>query len=188
MPIVEINVIEGYSDADKTRLCTALTQAARLVIPAAPDAITVMLNELPAGHYMRGNAHRTPAPAKPDPTDVVRRYLAAMEKRDLPTARQFLADDFTMTFPGTAPMTTLDALTDWAAPRYRFVTKTYEGFDALQSPEAAAIVYCRGTLSGEWPEGTAFSGIRFIDRFEVIGDRLIRQDVWNDIAETRKAP
>ena len=188
MPIVEISVIEGYSDADKTRLCTALTQATRLVVPAAPDAVTVMLRELPAGHYMRGNTHRTPAPAKPDPSDVVRRYLAAMEARDIATAQAMLAEGFTMTFPGTAPMASLQELIDWAAPRYRFVTKTYEGFDALQGPEDAAIVYCRGTLSGEWPDGTDFHGIRFIDRFEVVGDRLTRQDVWNDIAETRKAP
>ena len=188
MPIVEIHLIEGYSNADKTRLCTALTQAARLVVPAAPDAITVMIHELPPGHYMRGNAHRQPAPAKPDPSDVVRRYLAAMEARDLTQANALLADEFTMTFPGTKPMTTLDQLIAWASPRYRFVTKTYEGFDALQSEGDAAVVYCRGTLAGEWPDGTAFAGIRFIDRFEVINDKLIRQDVWNDIAETRDAP
>ncbi|MEH6647681.1 tautomerase family protein [Sulfitobacter sp.] len=188
MPIVEIHLIEGYSDADKSRLCTALTQAARLVVPAAPDAITVMVHELPPGHYMRGNAHRQPAPAKPDPSDVVRRYLAAMEARELKQATALLSDGFTMTFPGTAPMTTLDQLITWAGPRYRFVTKTYKGFDALQSESEAAVVYCRGTLAGEWPDGTAFGGIRFIDRFEVIKDKIIRQDVWNDIAETRDAP
>ncbi|MEP2983695.1 MAG: nuclear transport factor 2 family protein [Sulfitobacter sp.] len=187
MPIVEIHLIEGYSDTEKTRLCSALTQATRLVVPAGPDAITVMLHELPPGHYMRGNSHRQPAPAKPDPAELVRHFLAAMEARDLAQAQAMLADDFIMTFPGAAPMTSLDALLDWAAPRYRFVTKTYEGFDTLQSPEAAAVVYCRGTLSGEWPDGTAFDGIRFIDRFEVIKDKLTRQDVWNDIAEIRDA-
>ncbi|MGB1034547.1 MAG: 4-oxalocrotonate tautomerase, partial [Primorskyibacter sp.] len=46
-------------------------------------------------------------------------------------------------------------------------------------------VYCRGTLSGEWPDGTAFDAIRFIDRFEIVGDKITKQDVWNDIAETR---
>jgi len=187
VPIVEVHLIEGYSDADKTRLCTALTQAARLVVPAAPDAITVMLNELPPGHYMRGNAHRQPAPAKPDPSDVVRQYLTAMEARDLTRAQAMLADGFSMTFPGTAPMTSLDQLIAWAEPRYRFVTKTYDGFDALQSEDDAAVVYCRGTLSGEWPDGKAFDSIRFIDRFEVINDKLTRQDVWNDIAEIRDA-
>ncbi|EDZ42034.1 4-oxalocrotonate tautomerase [Rhodobacteraceae bacterium HTCC2083] len=55
----------------------------------------------------------------------------------------------------------------------------------MQSAGDAAIVYCRGTLSGEWPDGTTFTGIRFIDRFEVVGDKLTQQDVWNDIAETK---
>ena len=90
-----------------------------------------------------------------------------------------------MHFPGAAPMTHLQELIDWARPRYRFVTKTYEGFDAMQAAGDAAIVYCRGTLSGEWPDGTAFEGIRFIDRFEVVGGKITRQDVWNDIAETK---
>lgn len=184
MPIVEIHVIEGYSDTDKTRLCEALTRATRLVVPAAPEAVTVMLHELPAGHYMRGNQHRQPAPAKADPIDIVRHFLTAMEERDLKRAATFLAERFSMTFPGSREISTLDDLIAWAAPRYRFVTKSYEGFEALQGPEDAAIVYCRGTLSGEWPDGTAFYGIRFIDRFEIVNDRLTRQEVWNDIAET----
>ncbi|WP_342747231.1 nuclear transport factor 2 family protein [Oceaniglobus roseus] len=111
---------------------------------------------------------------------LVRRYLDAMEARDLATAKGFLAEGFTMRFPGTAPMTTLEELVAWSKPRYRFVRKTYDGFD-----DARVVVYCYGTLSGEWPDGTAFEGIRFIDRFEVAEGKLQRQDVWNDIAEVR---
>ena len=118
----------------------------------------------------------------------MRNYLTAMEAREIDTARALLAPGFSMTFPGTAPMTTLEELIEWAKPRYNFVTKTYEGFEALQSPQDAAVVYCRGTLSGEWPDGTPFSGIRFIDRFEVVDGRLTRQDVWNDIAEAKANP
>ena len=99
-----------------------------------------------------------------------------------------LGAGFTMTFPGTAPMTQLQQLIDWAKPRYKFVTKTYSGFEALQTPGDAAVVYCRGTLSGEWPDGTSFEGIRFIDRFELTDGHLTRQDVWNDIAETKANP
>ena len=47
------------------------------------------------------------------------------------------------------------------------------------------VVYCRGVLKGEWPDGGEFSGIRFVDRFEVIKGKLVRQDVWNDLAEMR---
>ena len=47
------------------------------------------------------------------------------------------------------------------------------------------MVYCHGTLQGRWLDGSAFSGIRFIDRFLVQGGLLARQDVWNDLAEHR---
>ncbi len=180
MPVLELHVLEGYTDEDKTRLCNALTDAVRIVVPAQPEAVTVMIHEMQPNDYMRGRQRRAPAPALPNPAETVRRFLAAMEARDLDTASGMLGADFTMTFPATPPMTALTELIDWAAPRYRFVTKTYEGFGAMQSEGEAAIVYCRGTLSGEWPDG-----IRFIDRFEVIQGLLIRQEVWNDIAETK---
>ena len=81
-------------------------------------------------------------------------------------------------------MRSIDELLAWAAPRYRFVSKSYEAFDALgEGPKS--VVYCRGTLSGEWPDGRSFAGIRFIDRFELGGRMIVRQDVWNDLAEQR---
>jgi hypothetical protein len=123
-------------------------------------------------------------PAAADPAAVVHAYLAAMEARDLPSAQAHLAPGFTMTFPGGVTMTTLEDLVAWSRPRYRFVKKTYERFDALPGPEVS-LVYCYGTLHGEWPDGAPFSGIRFIDRFELSGDRIARQDVWNDMGEVR---
>ncbi|MDC0135982.1 tautomerase family protein [Sulfitobacter sp.] len=183
MPILELHILKGYSDADKTRMGEALTDAIRIVVPAPPEAVTVMIHEMHAAAYMRGRTHRTPAPALPDPSDLARRFLAAMQDRDLETAHSMLGLGFTMTFPGSKQMQSLAELIEWAAPRYRFVTKTYDGFDAMQSEGAEAIVYCRGTLSGEWPDGTPFEGIRFIDRFEVTEGLLTRQDVWNDISE-----
>lgn len=184
MPIIEAHLLAGYDSDAKARLGQALTDAVQRVIPAAPEAITVMLHEMPPGHYFRGGTPRAPAPVLPDPCAVVRAYLAAMEARDLPSARAMLGDGFEMHFPGAAAMTTLDALIDWSKPRYRFVKKTYDGVEACQAG-AMAIVYARGTLHGEWPDGTAFAGIRFIDRFELMSGQITRQDVWNDIAEVR---
>jgi hypothetical protein len=111
---------------------------------------------------------------------IVRAYLAAMEQRDLPAAQALLADGFTMTFPGNVRMTSLSDLVAWSKPRYRFVKKTYDRFDTMPG-----LCYCFGMLHGEWLDGTAFSGIRFIDRFEVAEGRITRQDVWNDMAEMR---
>ncbi len=188
MPIVELHVIEGYSAEEKQRLGAALTDAVRFVVPAAPDLVTVLIHDLPMQDYFRGGTTRRPAQALPDPAAIVRDYLVAMEARDTERAQAMLRKDFTMIFPGTAPMTSLQELIDWARPRYKRVTKTYKGFDAMQGPGDAAFVYCRGTLSGEWPDGAPFDGIRFIDRFEVTDGLITRQEVWNDIAEVKPRP
>ena len=188
MPIGELHLLKGYRADDKRRLHEALTNAVRLVVPAGPDASTVMIHEMENENYSRGGRHREAASALPDPVDIVRRFLSAMETRDIDKAGSLLAAGFSMRFPGTKPMTTLPELLDWAKPRYRFVAKTYDGFDAMQGADTAAIVYCRGTLSGAWPDGTSFDGIRFIDRFEIEAGRITRQDVWNDIAEVRPCP
>ncbi len=184
MPIVEAHILEGYTGDEKSRLTSALTQAIRFVVPAPDDAITVMLHEYPPEAYARGGQHRTPAPALPDPGALVLRYLAHMEAREIDKAEALLGAGFEMRFPGAAPMHHLQELVDWAAPRYRFVTKTYDSTEAFQG-DGTAVVYTRGTLAGEWPDGTAFAGIRFIDRFEISGGKITRQDVWNDIAEVR---
>lgn len=184
MPIVEIHLLEGYDADAKRRLGEALTDAVRLVVPAPSEAITVMMHEMKTAEYYRGGQTRTPAPPLPDPADLVRTYLGLMEAREVAAAEAMLGTGFQMVFPGTPPMKTLQELINWAAPRYRFVKKTYEGFDAMQGVDAA-IVYTRGTLSGEWPNGEAFADIRFIDRFEVTGGKITRQDVWNDIAEIK---
>jgi len=124
------------------------------------------------------------AAAGPDPSGLVRDFLAAMEARDLDRARAFLAKGFVMRFPAAPPMHDLAELVAWSKPRYRAVRKTCDGFDVV-AREGSMIVYVFGTLQGEWLDGTAFTGIRFIDRFEIVAGRLTRQDVWNDMAETK---
>ncbi len=184
MPVIEAHLIEGYDGDAKARLGRALTGAVRQVLPAVPDGVTIVIHEVKPDAYMRGGAARTPAPAHPDPVGMVRDFLGAMEARDLDRARGFLADDFVMHFPGQGPMRSLEDLVEWSKPRYRFVRKTYHGFDVTAN-ETAVIVYAHGTLSGEWLDGSAFEGIRFIDRFEVEKGRFARQDVWNDMAEAK---
>ena len=111
---------------------------------------------------------------------TVRAFLAAVEERDMDRARGFLADTFAMTFPGGTRFSRLEELVAWSRPRYRFVRKSYETFDECHA-EGRTVVYCFGTLSGEWLDGTAFGGIRFIDRFEVADGKLADQKVWNDM-------
>lgn len=129
--------------------------------------------------------HDAPASKQmPDPAAIARAYLTAMEARDLETARSLLGDGFSMTFPGGVRMTEPSELIAWATSRYQFVKKTYEGFETLQDGRLA-VVYCRGTLSGAWPDTRPFDGIRFIDRFEIADGLIVRQEVWNDLAEKR---
>jgi hypothetical protein len=105
-----------------------------------------------------------------------------MERRQLPEAQALLAPDFAMTFPGNVSPPSLDALVEWAKNRYRFVRKTYEHVEVCGTDHERAVVYCSGTLSGEWLDQTPFEGIRFIDRFELRSGLIRRQSVWNDMA------
>lgn len=116
-------------------------------------------------------------------TETVKNYLGAMEARDLARATAMLAPGFTMVFPGGAAFTRVEELIAWAKPRYRWVKKRYDRFDEAPAANGETIVYCFGTLYGEWPDGRAFEGIRFIDRFALRGGKLADQLVWNDIAE-----
>lgn len=117
---------------------------------------------------------------------TVRDYLNAMEARDLDLAQSFLGDGFVMVFPGNARFRHLKELVGWSRDRYKFVRKKYETFDVAAGRGGVTVVYCTGTLSGEWLDGSSFSGIRFIDRFELEDDRIVNQQVWNDMAEAMR--
>jgi ketosteroid isomerase-like protein len=123
-------------------------------------------------------------------TQTVRRYLDAMEARDLDRAKGILAPDFRMVFPGPAVLHTLEELIAWSKERYRSVAKTYDHFDEIAGPDGrrgSSVVYCFGTLHGVWNDGSAFEGIRFIDRFELRDGKIVDQKVWNDMGEVRLA-
>lgn len=111
-------------------------------------------------------------------------YLSAMEARDLSGAEKYLADKVVLTFPGGAVFRSLGEIVSNSGSRYAHVGKAIENWDAFEGGDCW-VVYCLGTLHGEWRDGTAFSGIRFIDRFEIDGTGIRRQDVWNDSGEHR---
>lgn len=182
MPVIRVTLIEGYDDDVRGRLLEGYSQVTRTVLDAIPDGITAFIEEVQQTSYRRGNLPKHPKAPPPPPEQTVRAFLAAMERRDLSAARAFLADDFAMVFPGNARFGTLEDLLAWAAPRYRRIAKVYQGFDTVPGMEHA-VVYCHGTLAGELPDGRPFQGVRFIDRFKVKGDRLLDQQVWNDLAE-----
>lgn len=184
MPVITVTLIDGYDEEFRRRFSERLTDTARMFTGAPADGVTIIINEVDRGSYMRGRLNRTPGAPPTPPSEIVLSYLAAMEKRDLDKARGFLAEDFTMTFPGGARFSAPDDLVAWSKDRYRAIGKTIEGVHELPG-EDGATVYCMGTLAGEWPDGAPFSGIRFIDRFTVRNGKLTDQQVWNDLAEAR---
>ena len=64
----------------------------------------------------------------------------------------------------------------------KWVKKAYEEFDVCPAGDEN-VVYCFGALHGQWPDGSIFGDIRFIDRFVVRDGLLTNQKVWNDLAE-----
>ncbi len=184
MPVITVTLIEGYDEDFRQRLSERLTDTARMFTGAPADGVTIVINEVDRGSYLRGRMKRTPDTPPIPPAEIALSYLAAMEERDLERARSFLAEDFTMTFPGGARFESVEELVDWSKNRYRSIKKTIEDVHEVPLEEGAA-AYCSGTLAGEWPNGSPFSGIRFIDRFSVRDGKLTDQQVWNDLAEAR---
>jgi hypothetical protein len=119
------------------------------------------------------------------PSRIVATYLRTMEARDLDGARAMLAPGFNMTFPGNRHYAKLEELIEGSKGRYRSVRKVFERFDEAETPEGT-VVYSIGTLTGEWNDGTAFSGIRYIDRFLMRDGKFLATRVWNDLAEFSK--
>ena len=180
MPVIAVTLIEGYPADVRQRLCERLTDAAMAVIAAPAEGVTVFINEVAPASYMRGRTAKTPGAAPRPPADICLDFLDRIGARDMEAAQAMVSDGFTMTFPGGARFTRLEDLADWAAGRYRHIEKTILRVE--ECPLGATVsVYVSGTLSGMWPDGAPFSGIRFIDRFDVAAGQITQQDVWNDL-------
>lgn len=180
MPIVSITLLPGYSKEAEVKMVGRVEQAVRSVIASPAAGTIVFVNH--ANTYLRdGKVHGAGGAERVDAANLVRRFLDCMQDRDLTHAATLLAPNFTMRFPGSQALHRLEELVEFSRGRYKNVAKTYERFDASWTDQGA-IVYCFGTLYGHWLNGSAFEGIRFIDRFEVTDGLISRQDVWNDLA------
>jgi len=115
---------------------------------------------------------------------IVETYLEASMIPDPVLARTFMAPDVRITFTGGRLFNEPAGVTAFNASRYRVVKKKFERTDVVAGDgDDEAIVYNTGTLYGEWPDGTPFSGNRYLDRFVVRAGKIVRMDVWNDSAE-----
>jgi phenylpyruvate tautomerase PptA (4-oxalocrotonate tautomerase family) len=183
MPTTHITLLPGYEKPVQARLVERVSDAVRSVIPAPEVGTITFIAE--ASTYMRDGRVLTQGNANlVDAAVLVRTFLGAMQARELDQAKAFLAPDFVMRFPGNAVFHQLEELVKWGQKRYQNVSKFIESIEQSWQRDCT-VVYCYGTLSGKWPDGTHFAGIRFIDRFKVVNNLLVEQDVWNDIAEVR---
>jgi hypothetical protein len=124
--------------------------------------------------------------AMPDETReaaaVVEAFLVASMVPDPLTAARYIADDLKITFTGGRKYGHPRDTAAFNAKRYKWVKKKMERTDVVPG-RGETIVYNLGTLYGEWPDGTAFEGNRYVDRFVVRGGKIVQMDVWNDSAE-----
>ena len=83
MPIINCKLIAGYSKETRALLLERLTDAACSTTGAAPDFVTATITELETDNYMRGRSKKTPAQAPNQPNEIIRKFLSALENRDL---------------------------------------------------------------------------------------------------------
>jgi phenylpyruvate tautomerase PptA (4-oxalocrotonate tautomerase family) len=185
MPVVSITLLPGYEADTQHRMVNRVANAVRSVIATPEAGTTVFINEVST--YRRdGKVFSGGRAAHPLASDLVKSFLQAMQERNLTLAQSFLHPEFAMCFPGGVHMRNLSELIGWAQQRYSAISKNYEQFEESWQGDTT-VVFCHGTLQGTWLQGEPFEGIRFIDRMEVRDGLITRQDVWNDLAEHRKA-
>ncbi|WP_454690596.1 nuclear transport factor 2 family protein [Achromobacter aloeverae] len=119
-----------------------------------------------------------------DPGAIVEAYLTILMKPDPEGARRYVSPDLRIRFTGGRAMREPAECAAFNASRYAWVKKRFEATEVVAGATPAyAVVYNRGTLHGEWLDGTPFEGNRYVDRY-VLRDGLITEmDVWNDSAE-----
>lgn len=124
----------------------------------------------------------TDLPSLPAAAAIVQAYLEASMVPDPDRAARYMKPGTVITFTGGREFNHPAGPSGFNARRYRWVKKRMDRFDVCAG-EGETVVYSVGTLYGEWPDGTAFEGNRYVDRFVVRDGLIVQMDVWNDSAE-----
>lgn len=118
------------------------------------------------------------------PAALVDEYLRLLMIPNPAAARQFVSPQLQIRFTGGRKMRDPAECAAFNAARYRWVKKRVDATETVAggTPEFT-VVYSLGTLYGEWLDGSAFEGNRYVDRYVVSQGLITRMDVWNDSAE-----
>jgi hypothetical protein len=114
---------------------------------------------------------------------LVKKFLTAMEDRDLETANTIIAPDAKIVFPGGKVFDNQEEMVTAARGRYQRIKKEFAQIDTAVLPQGGVVVYVMGTLYGLNNFGVNFAGVRYIDRFVVEDGLIVSQEVWNDLSE-----
>jgi hypothetical protein len=118
-----------------------------------------------------------------DPGEVVERYLALCQARELEEAGALLVEGATIVFPGGVRHADLPALVSDARSRYERIAKRREPPLVAPLGDGRTLVLSRGTLHGVGLDGRVFSDVRYVDIFVVEDGLIVEQHVFNDLAE-----
>ena len=113
---------------------------------------------------------------------AVTSYLTLCERRELAAAGTHLAPDAVLIFPGGRRYTDLESMASAGDAVYARMHKNMDRFDAFVDDEGREVVVSIGTLEGELLDGRRFDGVRYLDRFVVVDEAIVLQEVWNDLA------
>ncbi len=114
--------------------------------------------------------------------EIVERFLEASMIPDPVAAAKYISPVLNITFTGGRIYHHPRESAAFNATRYAWVKKKMERSDVVPGA-TETIVYNLGTLYGAWPDGTAFEGNRYVDRFVVRDGLIVDMQVWNDSAE-----
>ena len=119
---------------------------------------------------------------------LVNEFLRLIMIPDPAAASRFTDPALKIIFTGKRTMREPADCTQFNASRYKWVKKRIERTDVVipsadESAHGETVVYSIGTLYGEWPDGQAFEGNRYVDRYVVKNGLITQMDVWNDSAE-----
>lgn len=115
---------------------------------------------------------------------IVEAYLERSMVPDPEGAAAYVADGLEVIFTGGRRFSGPGDATSFNAKRYKWVKKRFLRTDAaLDAATGDVHVYNAGHLYGEWLDGTAFDGNRYMDSFVVRDGKIVSTNVWNDSAE-----
>jgi hypothetical protein len=110
-------------------------------------------------------------------------FLRVTAERRLRESQDFLADRVEFVYPNGIFH---DIAEVFAAGerRYRWIRKRHDSWDVVEKDDGTVVVVSVGTLYGENNHGQSFGDVRYVDRITFADNRIVRQQVWNDLAES----